>query len=89
MAETTASFVCAHELGHYFLHGRFNRIFMDLHTCLEVGRFENEADKFAAQLLFGQPPLYQEPITAWEMANILNVAVCNVDARLIELGIYY
>lgn len=82
-------FVCAHELGHYMLHKRINRVFMDSYTYMEPGRYENEADKFAVQLLFGGPPLYQEPISQWDMADMLNVPACNVDTRLIELGIYH
>lgn len=82
-------FVCAHELGHFLLHQRLNRVFMDSKTYVVPGRFENEADRFAAQLLWGMPPMEREPVTVWEMAEILNVPVCNVDARLIELGIYH
>ena len=90
LSEKVAYFVCAHELGHAILHVRFNRIFTECNTSFEPGRFENEADKFAAQLLFGEPPLYQDvSITKWDMAEMLNVAVCNVDARLIELGVYH
>lgn len=82
-------FVCAHELGHYLLHQRFNRIFMDYRTRMIPDRFENEADKFAMHLLYGAPPLYQEPVSYQEMAEILNVPLYNVDARLIELGIHW
>lgn len=89
LQDVESQFVCAHELAHYLLHQRINRLFMDYRTFLEPSRFENEADKFAAHLLFGGPPLEREPIDNWEMACILNVPVCNVDSRLIELGIHY
>lgn len=90
LGDLPSEFVCAHELGHALLHQRINRIFMDSHTHMVAGRFENEADKFAAQLLFGGPPMFADgSLSAWDMADILNVAVCNVDTRLIELGIYH
>lgn len=50
--EDTARFVCAHELGHSFLHRGLNRIFMDTRTFLVSSRYETEADRFAADLLF-------------------------------------
>ena len=44
--------VCAHELGHYFLHRGLNRIFMDKHTLMVTNRYERDADHFAADLLY-------------------------------------
>lgn len=44
-------FVCAHELGHMFLHKKANAIFMDSRTQLTTSKYENEADRFAADLL--------------------------------------
>ncbi len=44
-------FVCAHELGHMFLHKKANAIFMDSRTQLTTSKYENEADQFAADLL--------------------------------------
>lgn len=82
-------FVCAHELGHFLMHQRFNRLFMDYRTYMEPSRFENEADKFALHLLFGGAPMFREPISVYEMSEMMNIPVCNVDRRLIELGIYH
>jgi hypothetical protein len=45
-------FTCAHELGHFILHGHLNRAFRD--TDVEPGSrgdCENEADRFAAAFL--------------------------------------
>lgn len=89
LSQLTAKYVCGHELGHSQMHKGINRIFMDSKTFMLPSRFENEADKFAAHLLYGAPPLYQEPVSYQEMAEILNVSVCNVDTRLIELGIHW
>lgn len=45
------SFVAAHELGHALLHPNTNSFFMKTKTALETGRFERQADYFAACLL--------------------------------------
>ena len=49
--EFEKKFVCAHELGHMFLHKKTNAIFMDTKTHFKSDRFEQEADLFAADLL--------------------------------------
>ena len=41
----------AHELGHVLLHGGVNYMFVRENTCMVTGRYENEADMFAAMLL--------------------------------------
>lgn len=90
LPEHVASFVCAHELGHHILHKNLNRVFMDYRTYNVPGRYENEADKFAAHLMWGHPPLFEEQcLSDQEIAECLNVPVCNINARLLELGIYY
>lgn len=43
--------VCAHELGHMFLHKKSNALFMDTRTLLNVAYYENEANTFAMNLL--------------------------------------
>lgn len=88
LSEKEALFVCAHELGHYLLHQQLNRIFMDYRTFMVAGHFENEADKFAAHLLFGGESYLSDPITDLEMSTILNTPICNVNARLTALGVY-
>ena len=50
--EPVACFVCAHELGHSFLHRDYNRIFMDTRTFMVTSRYETEADHFAADLIY-------------------------------------
>ena len=51
LPEHEKMFVCAHELGHMFLHKKSNAIFMDTKTRFNTSRYENEADRFAADLL--------------------------------------
>lgn len=41
----------AHELGHCLLHPKMNVIFLELNTLMTTNKFENEAGKFAAELL--------------------------------------
>lgn len=90
LAPIVQTFVCAHELGHYFLHKGYNRIFMDSYTYMRPSKYENEADTFAANLLWSEPPLLEENIlTDWQMAECLNINKCNVNERLLELGIYW
>ena len=41
----------AHELGHIVLHEGLNYIFMSQNTCMVTGKYEREANVFAAHLL--------------------------------------
>ena len=47
-----AQFCCAHELGHALLHDNLNSVFLSSDTYFCQQRFENQADTFAAFLLF-------------------------------------
>lgn len=58
LEDAEARFVCAHELGHALMHQGCNRIFMDTNTYFPVNRFEIEADRFAADLLYDNDELY-------------------------------
>jgi len=49
--------VCAHELAHHLLHRGMNRIFMDSHTYMVTQRFENEANRFALELIYDDEEL--------------------------------
>lgn len=51
LSENEKKFVCAHELGHMFLHKKANAIFMDSRTQLNTAKYEIEADRFAMELL--------------------------------------
>ena len=44
--------VCAHEMGHHFMHRGMNRIFMNLNTQFVTQRFENEANLFSLELIY-------------------------------------
>lgn len=48
----------AHELGHATLHGGLNYMFMHSSTQMVTGRYEKEANRFAALLLMQSTELY-------------------------------
>lgn len=50
-------FVCAHELGHIFLHKNLNSAFLNTYTLSCTSKYENEAHLFALELLYG----YMDP----------------------------
>ena len=55
--ETQQRLVCAHELGHYFLHRGTNRIFMDRSTDFIPQKRENEAPRFSVDLIYSDDVL--------------------------------
>ena len=55
--ETQQRLVCAHELGHYFLHRGTNRVFMDRSTDFVSQKAENEAHKFSVDLIYADDVL--------------------------------
>lgn len=57
LPESTARFVCAHEIGHIILHRGYNRIYMNANTYYPVNRQEIEADRFAVCLLYDDDDL--------------------------------
>lgn len=77
--------VCAHELGHALLHPRTNRLFIEQSTHLLPGRFEREADLFAACLLIDDSLLEErETLTLDELS-----CLAGVDRQLIKLRFPY
>lgn len=51
LSDQEKCFVCAHELGHMYLHKKANAIFLDSRTQLNTTKYEHEADRFAIDLL--------------------------------------
>lgn len=51
LSEQEKRFVCAHELGHMYLHKKANAIFLDSRTQLNTTKYEHEADRFAIDFL--------------------------------------
>lgn len=58
--EWERTWVCAHELGHALLHNHMNRIYMAHNTLFPTGRYETEANRFAACLLYPADLLLSE-----------------------------
>ncbi|MEK5086853.1 ImmA/IrrE family metallo-endopeptidase [Paenibacillus sp. FSL M8-0228] len=46
--------VCAHELGHHFLHRGLGYYFIDQNTLFNPGKYEREANEFAVTLLLAK-----------------------------------
>lgn len=57
LPDIESRFVCAHEIGHILMHRGYNRIYMDTNTYFQVNRQENEANRFAVDLLFDDEDL--------------------------------
>lgn len=55
--EHQSNLVCAHELGHWFMHRKMNRIFLDTRTHFITSRYETEANRFAVDFLFSDDDL--------------------------------
>ncbi len=51
--------ICAHELGHVVCHNRLNHFFMLEHTLFPPGKFERQANEFAAELLISDEDLWE------------------------------
>lgn len=57
LSEHDKMFVLAHEIGHMILHKKSNAIFMDSRTQFRTSKYENEANKFAMELLISDESL--------------------------------
>ena len=49
--------VCAHEMGHHFMHQGMNRIFMNRNTQFVTQKYENEANLFSLELIYSDEDL--------------------------------
>lgn len=59
LSDHDKAFVLAHEIGHMILHKKSNAIFMDSRTQFRTSKYENEANKFAMELLISDESLYE------------------------------
>lgn len=60
--------VCAHELGHHYMHRGMNRLFMDSGTCMVTNKFENEANRFALDFIYEDMDLLE--YLEWPLARV-------------------
>lgn len=74
-------FVCAHELGHMFLHKKSNALFMDSRTIQNVAKYEIQANKFAMELLISDQELKEYSEYTIEQIS----GIYGYDKALIEL----
>lgn len=74
----TKRVVCAHELGHAFLHPRQNCFFIKQYTLFSIDRMEIEANKFASELLIDEAEICPD----WSIDEI-SIAL-NVPEQLVE-----
>lgn len=84
--------VCAHELGHSVLHAKINAVFLDSRTHFVTARYEDEADRFAMNLVFSDDKFFEYlymPVS--DIAHALNVSEKMVTGRLesIQVGQCY
>lgn len=66
--------VCAHELGHAVLHPKSNTPFMKKHTLLSIDKIEQEANRFAVELLIPDDDFYEYD-SLQQIASIHNVPI--------------
>lgn len=69
-------FTIAHELGHAIFHSSDSAFFLHDHTFYQRGRFEIEANKFAAELLIDEKDIdkcYLENICINQIASYFGV----------------
>lgn len=64
--------VLAHELGHAVLHYNFDVRFIREYTLFPIGKYEIEANKFAAELLIDESEICKDWTTT-EISIALNV----------------
>lgn len=72
LEEHERRWVCAHELGHFFLHKKTNRIFMETRTFLKTSAYEHEADRFAVWLLYPE----DHTLSDWTEYTTTQLAAC-------------
>jgi len=69
-------FTCAHELGHSKVHPKLSAPFLKSKTLISIDKIENEANRFAVELLLPDSVLYEykdSSLSINEIANIYGV----------------
>ena len=70
-------YTCSHELGHSELHTRVDTPFLKRKTLFSVDKIENEANRFAVELLLPDILIteYLERMTVQDIASLHNVPI--------------
>ncbi len=67
-------FTCAHELGHSEIHPKLNTPFLKRKTLLSVDKIENEANRFAVEMLLSDNQLNDcNNLSIFEIARMYGV----------------
>ncbi|KOS64663.1 ImmA/IrrE family metallo-endopeptidase [Lysinibacillus agricola] len=77
LSEDMQRVVCAHELGHALLHPRANTPFMRKSTFFSIDKLEQEANRFAVQLLILDHEIieYSKQFTIFDIAAKYGVPI--------------
>lgn len=76
ISEDEKLFTCAHELGHSQLHDKVNTPFLKRYTLMSVDKIEQEANRFAVELLLPDQAIYEhtdEQLVLHEIAESYGV----------------
>ncbi len=85
LSESEQTFVCAHELGHMFLHKKANAVYMDTKTCFNTNKYEIEANLFASELLISDDILTEnQHLTLPQLSRLLGYEQEFIKLRLKE-----
>lgn len=83
LSYTEKRIVLSHELGHLFLHGKTNSIYLSTHTNIATRKLENEADIFASELLISDDIIYEyKDYTIDDIARLVGVYPKHVKHKL-------
>ena len=83
LSENEKKFVCAHELGHMFLHKKANAIFMDSRTQLNTAKYEIEADRFAMNFLLSDADIEENlNFTTVQLSRLFGYTKKLIELRL-------
>ena len=83
LEKSMEEYVLAHEIGHEELHGGINEPFIEYNTNLSIGKIENEADKFAVELLLSDDMLHEyKDYTVVQLSKLFGLPERLIEIRL-------
>lgn len=83
MDKQQSRLVCAHELGHWFMHKKLNRLFLDSRTFFVTSRYETEASRFAICLLYSDEDVMEySECTPEQLAHAVSVSIRLAEYRM-------
>ena len=83
LCEGLRKYTAAHELGHAILHHKLNTVFLKENTYFSLDKLEQQANRFAANLLISDYDLLENAdLTSEQFAHLLGYPVELVHLRL-------